>query len=68
MVRGLGTTVAEVIAKCLPIAKEISKLFRAPISLEFEKVFCPYLLLKKKKYAGCVVWGLRVSGYLLTSF
>ncbi|CRG99029.1 DNA polymerase delta catalytic subunit, putative [Plasmodium relictum] len=33
-------------------AERISKEFLAPIKLEFEKVYCPYLLLNKKRYAG----------------
>ena len=33
-------------------AEEISKTFVKPIKLEFEKVYCPYLLMAKKKYAG----------------
>ncbi|SBT70172.1 DNA polymerase delta catalytic subunit, putative [Plasmodium malariae] len=33
-------------------AQRISKEFLAPIKLEFEKVYCPYLLLNKKRYAG----------------
>lgn len=33
-------------------AAEISKTFVKPIKLEFEKVYCPYLLMAKKKYAG----------------
>lgn len=33
-------------------AEEISKTFIKPIKLEFEKVYCPYLLISKKKYAG----------------
>ena len=33
-------------------AGEISKTFISPIKLEFEKVYRPYLLLSKKKYAG----------------
>jgi len=30
----------------------ITKNFIAPIKLEFEKVYCPYLLMNSKKYAG----------------
>ncbi|CRG97181.1 DNA polymerase delta catalytic subunit, putative [Plasmodium gallinaceum] len=33
-------------------AERISKEFLPPIKLEFEKVYCPYLLLNKKRYAG----------------
>lgn len=33
-------------------AEEISKTFVKPIKLEFEKVYCPYLLMAKKKYVG----------------
>ena len=33
-------------------AKLMSKKFISPIKLEFEKVYYPFLLLKKKRYAG----------------
>uniref|UniRef100_A0AC35U244 DNA polymerase n=1 Tax=Rhabditophanes sp. KR3021 TaxID=114890 RepID=A0AC35U244_9BILA len=33
-------------------ALEITKSFDAPIKLEFEKVYCPFLLINKKRYAG----------------
>lgn len=33
-------------------AKEISKIFKDPINLEFEKCYFPYLLINKKRYAG----------------
>lgn len=33
-------------------AEEITKYFDEPIKLEFEKVYCPYLLIAKKRYAG----------------
>jgi DNA polymerase delta subunit 1 len=34
------------------ISKEVSKIFPSPLHLDFEKIFCPFLLLKKKRYAG----------------
>lgn len=33
-------------------AREVTKLFPRPVQLEFEKVYCPYLLMNKKRYAG----------------
>jgi DNA polymerase delta subunit 1 len=33
-------------------AAMVSKRFPSPIKLEFEKVYFPYLLMSKKKYAG----------------
>jgi len=30
----------------------VSQTFLRPIKLEFEKVYCPYLLMNKKRYAG----------------
>lgn len=32
--------------------KKVNNLFKKPIHLEFEKVYFPYLLLNKKRYAG----------------
>jgi len=48
----------ETVAEAMKFGKEaaelISKsLFISPIKLEFEKVYFPYILLSKKKYAGC---------------
>lgn len=38
------------------LSKEISKeLFKAPMSLEYEKAFLRVLLIKKKKYAGILI-------------
>lgn len=34
------------------VAEEISKTFKAPNELEFEKTYYPYLLFSKKRYAG----------------
>lgn len=36
------------------IARFVSATFEKPVSLEFEKVYCPYLLMNKKRYAGLV--------------
>lgn len=33
-------------------AAEVSAIFPSPIKLEFEKVYFPYLLMNKKRYAG----------------
>merc|ERR1719401_755021 len=33
-------------------ADMVSETFLKPIKLEFEKVYCPYLLMNKKRYAG----------------
>lgn len=33
----------------------VSSKFIQPIKLEFEKVYCPYLLMNKKRYAG-LLW------------
>merc|ERR1719201_487118 len=36
----------------LEAADEITKLFVSPVKLEFEKVYFPFLLMNKKRYAG----------------
>jgi DNA polymerase delta subunit 1 len=53
----------------------VTKSFIKPIKLEFEKVYFPYLLINKKRYAG-LYWtnpvkydkmdakGIEASGYL----
>ncbi|KAH7714423.1 DNA polymerase delta catalytic subunit, partial [Aphelenchoides avenae] len=45
-------TVAEAMELGQHAAAEVSKKFIRPISLEFEKVYFPYLLINKKRYAG----------------
>ena len=46
------------VAEAMPLAKiaaaEISEIFPNPIKLEFEKVYYPYLLMNKKRYAGMI--------------
>lgn len=47
------------IAEAMRLGKEaaafVSSKFINPIKLEFEKVYCPYLLMNKKRYAG-ILW------------
>ncbi|CAH1787413.1 unnamed protein product [Owenia fusiformis] len=45
-------TVAEAMELGKKAADEISATFIKPIKLEFEKVYFPYLLINKKRYAG----------------
>lgn len=45
-------TVAEAMELGREAAAFVSKKFIAPIKLEFEKVYWPYLLINKKRYAG----------------
>lgn len=48
---GVGT-VAEAMKLGKEAAEKISSTFQDPIKLEFEKVYFPYLLINKKRYAG----------------
>ncbi|KNA00843.1 DNA polymerase delta catalytic subunit [Plasmodium vivax North Korean] len=52
MVKFGTNNIAEAMALGKDAAQRISKEFLHPIKLEFEKVYCPYLLLNKKRYAG----------------
>jgi DNA polymerase delta subunit 1 len=45
-------TVAEAIRLGEEAAPLVTDIFVNPIKLEFEKVYCPYLLMNKKRYAG----------------
>lgn len=49
-----GMSVGECMQDGIRQARRISTRFPAPISLEFEKVYKPYLLLSKKKYVGAM--------------
>ncbi|CAH8570693.1 DNA polymerase delta catalytic subunit, variant 2 [Schistosoma haematobium] len=46
------STVTEAMELGRKAAEIISEEFPKPIRLEFEKVYCPYLLINKKRYAG----------------
>jgi DNA polymerase delta subunit 1 len=48
-------TVAESMPLATKAADEVSAIFPKPIKLEFEKVYFPYLLMNKKRYAG-LLW------------
>jgi len=45
-------------------ADRISATFKAPIELEFEKVYLPYLLFSKKRYAGLMYTKPEKSDYI----
>lgn len=55
MVKFGTTTVEETFPLALEAADKCSKIFPHPILLEFEKVYFPYLLMNKKRYAG-LMW------------
>ncbi len=46
------SSVADAMRLGLEAANLISKTFPRPIKLEFEKAYCPLLLITKKRYAG----------------
>ena len=48
-------TVEEAMPLAKKAAEEVSQIFPNPIKLEFEKVYFPYLLMNKKRYAG-LLW------------
>merc|ERR1712045_692967 len=52
MVKFGSATVEEAMKLGNEAADMVSKTFIRPIKLEFEKVYCPYLLMNKKRYAG----------------
>lgn len=45
-------TVKEAMDLGLEAAAKVSEIFPPPVKLEFEKVYFPYLLMNKKRYAG----------------
>ncbi|KAJ1440146.1 DNA polymerase family B-domain-containing protein [Ochromonadaceae sp. CCMP2298] len=55
MIKFGPTTVAEAMPMAEKAAAEVSAIFPDPIKLEFEKVYFPYLLMNKKRYAG-LLW------------
>jgi DNA polymerase delta subunit 1 len=55
MVKFGTTTVEQTFPLALEAASKCTQIFPRPISLEFEKVYFPYLLMNKKRYAG-LMW------------
>ena len=55
MVNFGAPTVEEAMPIAMKAADEVSAIFPKPIKLEFEKVYFPYLLMNKKRYAG-LLW------------
>ncbi|CAE7585421.1 POLD1 [Symbiodinium microadriaticum] len=55
MVRFGYATVAETMPLAEKAAEEVSAIFPHPIKLEFEKIYFPFLLMNKKRYAG-LLW------------
>ncbi|EED91181.1 DNA polymerase, partial [Thalassiosira pseudonana CCMP1335] len=55
MVKFGTATVAETFPLAIEAAEKCSAIFPDPILLEFEKVYYPYLLMNKKRYAG-LMW------------
>jgi DNA polymerase delta subunit 1 len=61
MVKFVETDMATVFEMAKKAAEVITGHFVAPIKLEFEKVYFPYLLISKKRYAG-LYWS-RLESY-----
>ena len=55
MVKFGTKTVKDTFPLAIEAAEKCSAIFPDPILLEFEKVYCPYLLMNKKRYAG-LMW------------
>lgn len=49
------------------VAQKATKLFKSPILLEFEKVYSPLILFKKKNYIGKMYEPPNVDTYKLDS-
>lgn len=55
MIRFGCKTIKEALTLGEECANFVTKHFHKPITLEFEKVYCPFLLMSKKRYAG-LLW------------
>jgi DNA polymerase delta subunit 1 len=52
MVKFGVATIEEAMKLGKEASERVTELFPKPVKLEFEKVYCPYLLMNKKRYAG----------------
>ena len=52
MIKFGNDSIAESFKMGKEAASYVTEKFVSPIKLEFEKVYCPYLLINKKRYAG----------------
>jgi len=59
-------TVAEAFPLAIEAANKCSQIFPHPILLEFEKVYFPYLLMNKKRYAGLMWTNVEKYDYMDT--
>jgi DNA polymerase elongation subunit (family B) len=50
--------------KAESVAEQITKLFKPPIKLEFEKCYYPYFLVSKKRYAGLMFTNPQTPDYI----
>mmetsp|Transcript_50355 Transcript_50355/g.98521 ORF Transcript_50355/g.98521 Transcript_50355/m.98521 type:complete len:1167 (+) Transcript_50355:137-3637(+) len=66
MVKFGTKTVQESFPLALEAAEKCSEIFPTPIKLEFEKVYFPYLLMNKKRYAGLMWTNMDKYDYMDT--
>jgi DNA polymerase delta subunit 1 len=59
-------TVKETFPLAIEAAEKASKIFPDPILLEFEKVYKPFLLMNKKRYAGLMYTNTEKFDYMDT--
>ncbi len=54
MINFYENDIKKVFDMALHIASHVTSTFQKPIALEFEKVYFPYILMNKKRYAGLI--------------
>lgn len=66
MVKFGTSTVKDTFPLAIEAAEMASKVFPDPILLEFEKVYMPFLLMNKKRYAGLMYTNVEKFDYMDT--